>query len=83
MSSVVGRVSESGRLSIPSEFRKAAGIENGGDVVIQLDGKEIRIRTVDEVVRDVQAMAKRMLSGKKGVSSKALIAERRREAKRE
>jgi len=79
----MGRVTGSGRLSIPAEFRKAAGIENDSDVVIQLEGKEIRIRTVDEVVRDVQARAKRMLAGKKNVSVAAFIRERRREAKRE
>lgn len=83
MSSIVTRVSESGRLSIPAEIRKAVGLDRGGDVVVQLEGKEIRIRTVDEVVRDVQAKAKRLLAGKKGVSVKALLAERRREAKRE
>lgn len=82
MVSVMGRVT-SGRISIPAEIRKAAGIEKDGDVVIQLNGTSISIRTVDDVVRDVQARAKQLLAGKKGVSSKALIAERRREAKRE
>jgi|JI10StandDraft_1071094.scaffolds.fasta_scaffold1023050_2 AbrB family looped-hinge helix DNA binding protein len=83
MVSVMGRVTGSGRISIPAEIRKAAGIENDSDVVIQLEGKEIRIRTVDEVVRDVQARAKQMLAGKKNVSVAAFIQERRREAKRE
>ena len=50
MNALKGRVSESGRLSIPAEFRKTVGLEHGGDVVIELVGREIRIRTIDEVV---------------------------------
>lgn len=50
MNAIRVKVSESGRLSIPAEFRKAAGIEHGGDVIVELIGHEIRIRTVDEVI---------------------------------
>ena len=35
------RVTESGRMSLPAEFRKAVGLDRGGDVIIELDGKEI------------------------------------------
>ena len=50
MQTAQGRVSESGRLSIPAEFRKAVGLEHGGDLVIELVGREIRIKTINEVV---------------------------------
>ena len=66
MQTVQGRVSESGRLSIPAEFRKAVGLEHGGDVVIELVGREIRIRTINEVVAQVQAIARRLTAGQPG-----------------
>src|SRR5437660_12611972 len=37
---VRGHVSASGRLSLPAEFRKAVGLEHGGDVVVELDNRE-------------------------------------------
>jgi AbrB family looped-hinge helix DNA binding protein len=83
MNALKGRVSESGRLSIPAEFRKTVGLEHGGDVVIELVGREIRIRTIDEVVAQAQAIARRLTAGKPDASVDAFLAERRREAERE
>jgi AbrB family looped-hinge helix DNA binding protein len=83
MNAVHGRVSESGRLSIPAEFRKAVGLEHGGNVVIELVGREIRIRTVDEVVAQAQAIAHRLTAGNPDASVDAFLAERRPGAKGE
>ena len=77
------RVSSSGRLSIPAEFRKAIGLDRGGDVVVELTGREIRIRTVEEVVAQAQANARRLTAGRPDASVDAFLAERRREAERE
>jgi bifunctional DNA-binding transcriptional regulator/antitoxin component of YhaV-PrlF toxin-antitoxin module len=59
-----GRVSGSGRLSIPAEFRKGVGLERGGDVVVELDGREIRIRTVGEVIAQAQALTRQLIGDK-------------------
>lgn len=83
MSVVKGRVSQSGRLSLPAELRKAIGLEHGGDVVIELDGRDIRIRTVDEAVARAQELTRRLLAGKPESSLDAFLRERRREAKQE
>jgi len=83
MTAVRAKVSDSGRLSIPSEFRKAVGLEKGGDVVVELDGREIRIRTVDEVVARAQELTRHLLAGRKDTSVDAFIAERRRQAREE
>lgn len=83
MNGAKGRVSKSGRLSIPADFRKAIGLDYGGDVVIELAGCEIRIRTIDEVVAQTQAIARPLTAGKSGASVDAFLAERRREAERE
>ena len=64
-------------------IRKAVGLDKGGDVVVELSGREIRIRTVDEVVAGAQALTKRLLGGRKNTSVEAFIAERRRQARKE
>jgi bifunctional DNA-binding transcriptional regulator/antitoxin component of YhaV-PrlF toxin-antitoxin module len=78
-----GKVPKPGRLSIPAEFREAVSLEDGGDVVIELAGREIRIRTIDEVVAQTQAIARRVTAGKPDASVDAFFAERSREAERE
>src|SRR5207249_9042415 len=81
MSGVLAKVSQSGRLGIPAKFRKAVGLERGGEVVIELDGRQIRIRTVDDVVSRAQAPTRRPLGEKPDASVDAFLAER--EARRE
>ena len=83
MNGVRARVSEFGRISLPVEFRKAVGLERGGDVVVELDGREIRIRTLDEVVAHAQALTHRLLRGKPDATVDAFLAERRREVEGE
>ncbi len=83
MSATFVRVSQSGRLSIPAHLRKAVGLEQGGEVVVELDGRDIRIRTVNEVVSRAQAMTRRLLADKPDASLDRFLAERRREAERE
>lgn len=83
MNAIRVRVSESGRLSLPAEFRKIVGLDHGGDVVVELDGRELRIRTVDEVIDRAQALSRRMLSGKPDVTVDDFLAERRGEAAKE
>ena len=83
MTGVRARVSESRRISLPAEFRKAVGLERGGDVVVELEGREIRIRTLDEVVVHAQALTHRLLRGKPDATVDAFLAERRREAEGE
>jgi bifunctional DNA-binding transcriptional regulator/antitoxin component of YhaV-PrlF toxin-antitoxin module len=80
MNSVCAKVSQSGRLSLPAEFRKAIGLERGGDVIVELDGHDLRIRTVDEVVVRAQEILRRALAGQPEVTVDDFLAERRREA---
>ncbi|MGK9165985.1 AbrB/MazE/SpoVT family DNA-binding domain-containing protein [Inquilinus limosus] len=83
MNAVKAKVSESGRLSIPADLRRAVGLEHGGDVMVELDGRDIRIRTVDEVVAQAQALTRQLLGDKPEASVDAFLAERRREAAKE
>jgi AbrB family looped-hinge helix DNA binding protein len=75
--SVSGHVSASGRISLPAEFRKAIGLEHGGNVVVELDGNDIRIRTVREAVARAQAIARRIFADKPNVSVDDFLAHRK------
>lgn len=76
-------VSRSGRLSLPSEFRKALGLAGGGHVIVTLEGAELRIYTPAEAVRQAQEISRRILGGKSGTTVDEFLAERHREAERE
>ena len=77
MNAVRARVSGSGRISLPAEFRKAVGLDRGGDVMVELNGREIRIRSLDDVVAGAQALSLGLLGGKPNASVAAFLAERR------
>jgi AbrB family looped-hinge helix DNA binding protein len=83
MKAVHARVTESGRLSLPVEFRRALGLEGGGNVVVELEDHEIRIRSLDEAIARSQALARKLLEGRPDASVDAFLAERRREVERE
>ena len=82
MSSVLARVDAAGRLSIPAQHRKALGLETGGPVVVALEGSEVRVRAVADVMAELQAETARLLAGPEA-SVDAFLAERRAEAQRE
>ena len=65
-----GRVSETGRLSLPAELRRAVGLERGGTVRIEVIDGSIRIRTMKEVKDRIRAMAR-----ESGLAKKASVAD--------
>jgi AbrB family looped-hinge helix DNA binding protein len=71
------RVSKSGRISLPAAFRLAIGLEQGGDVVVELDDNEIKIRTIRESVARAQAVARRAFRDRPDVSVDDFLAHRR------
>ena len=83
MSKIRVKVSDSGRISIPAEVRKVMGLERGGVVTMELDGNDLRIRTLREGVARAQALVRRLVGDRPGNLSDDLIAERRRDATRE
>lgn len=78
-----GRVSETGRLSLPAEVRREVGLEKGGVVRIEVVDGAIRIRTMKDVKERVRELARAT-----GLTEKASVAdflafradERKREA---
>ncbi len=53
-----GRVSATGRLSLPSELRREVGLENGGLVRIEIIDGTIRIKTMLDVKNTIRMLAK-------------------------
>ncbi len=74
------RVNENGRVVIPSSFRKALGIRVGDEVVLRIEGDELRITTQQRRIQRAQGRARQYL--KPGTSLvDELLAERREAAK--
>jgi AbrB family looped-hinge helix DNA binding protein len=62
MSTVV-KVSETGRLSLPAQVRKRVGLEKDEPVAIWVEGDEIRVRTIKDVMGSLQAEAVSVFGG--------------------
>jgi bifunctional DNA-binding transcriptional regulator/antitoxin component of YhaV-PrlF toxin-antitoxin module len=78
------KMSASGEMTIPPELRSAVGLEHGGAVLVELDGRDIRIRTVADAVAQAQALTRQLLGDRAaGASVDDFLAERRKEAERE
>src|SRR5437660_12025225 len=76
------RVNENGRVVIPSSFRKALGIEVGDEIVLRIEGDELRITTQHRRIQPAQRRARHYL--KPGTSPvEELLAERRKAARHE
>jgi antitoxin PrlF len=77
MESVIrGKVS-AGRVMLPSEMRKALGIEDGADVVFSRSTHGIEIKTLDAAIRQAQETVRRYVP--EGVSLVDELREDRRQ----
>jgi AbrB family looped-hinge helix DNA binding protein len=52
------RVTESGRMSIPADIRRAMGLEKGGIVQLKLDEDGLHLETPHLFIKRIQKMAK-------------------------
>lgn len=75
-------VAENGRLVIPASFRRALGLEDGGDVMLRLEKDELRIVTRRQQLAKARALVRRYIPEGKSLSDE-LIKERREASKRE
>lgn len=76
------RVNENGRLVIPAAFRKRLGIRAGDEVVLRVEGDELRITTLKRNIERAQQFVRKFV--KPGLSLvDELIAERREAARNE
>ncbi len=79
--SVLVRMAENGRLSIPAKQRKLLGLGDGGLLVVEVLDGELRLRPIDDLVTELQARVRKQIGDRGG--SDRLLAMRREEAARE
>ncbi len=75
-------VGPDGRVAIPAPYRRALGIEGGGDALMRLEGDELRLVERDAALRRAQELVARYVPEKTSLADE-LIAERRAEVERE
>lgn len=78
MGAARARLDGNGRLVIPAAMRRALGLGAGDEVVVVLDGEELRISTVAHAVAQAQAMVLRYVRPGESLSAE-LLEERRNE----
>lgn len=83
MSSRRVRIAPGGRVVLPAEYRRALGVGIGDDMVIELKGDELRLRSRQAAIKRVQAMVCEHIPDDRRSLADELIAERREEAARE
>ena len=76
------RVNENGRVVIPASFRKRLGIRAGDEVVLQIQGDELRITTLKHNMERAQRLVRKHVKAGTSLVDE-LIAERREAARNE
>ena len=74
------KVSPSGKMHLPSALRKELGLENGGLLIIESEGKSHKITSLRA---QMEAMREKLAPYFKNDSVDQFLADRREEAKRE
>jgi AbrB family looped-hinge helix DNA binding protein len=82
MSGISTKIAEGGRVVIPAEHRRALGLEIGDEVILRVEGGELRILTRTEAIKRAQEKVRRHVKGSRSLVDE-LSAERRAEAGRE
>ena len=72
------KLGEGGRIVIPAEYRQALGLQVGDEVILRLEGKELRIFTLNQAIRRAQELVNRYIPQERSLADE-LIAERRLE----
>lgn len=82
MQQSVTKVDRHGRVVIPVEYRRALGLREGDEVMLQLHDGALRILTRSEAIRRAQELVTGRTEGKRSLVEE-LAADRRAESARE
>jgi AbrB family looped-hinge helix DNA binding protein len=77
MTQVKTKIDEGGRIVIPAEYRQALGLQVGDEVILRLEGRELRIFTLNQAIKRAQELVSRSIPQERSLADE-LIAERRR-----
>jgi antitoxin PrlF len=76
------KVGQGGRVVLPAQLRREAGLAVGDEVVVRLEDGEVRLIKYADSVRRAQALVRQFVEPGRSLADE-LIAERRAEAERE
>jgi AbrB family looped-hinge helix DNA binding protein len=76
------KLGQSGRVVIPTEYRRRLGLKSGDEIIMHLDEAGLHIYTPAQAVARAQALVRRYIPEGRSLSGE-LISERREEAARE
>lgn len=76
------KLGQSGRIAIPTEYRRKLGLEAGDEIIMHLDEDGLRLYTPAQAVARAQTLVRRHVPAERRLSEE-LIFERREEATRE
>ncbi|WP_020467752.1 AbrB/MazE/SpoVT family DNA-binding domain-containing protein [Singulisphaera acidiphila] len=76
------RIDPAGRVLIPATTRHRLGIDQGDELIVEVDDRGIHITTAQQAVKEVQAFFSD-IKPTSGLLSEELIRDRREEAERE
>ncbi len=73
------RLGSDGRIVLPAVVRRALGLRPGDQLIVDVEGREIRLVTVAEAARRAQELVRRYVDTGESLAE-SLVAERRRES---
>ena len=76
---VLTKITDGGRVVVPSAFRKALGLSPGDAVLMVLEGEEVRLLTPGRAIRRAQEIVRQYVREGRSLADE-LIEERREEA---
>lgn len=76
------RVGAGGRIVIPHEMREALAVQEGDDLLLEVDEHGLHVRSVRHAIQRVQQVVAKYVKPGRSLSAE-LIAERRKESERE
>jgi len=82
MDEIKTKLGQSGRVVIPTEYRRRLGLKSGDEIIMHLDETGLHIYTPAQAVARAQALVRRYIPEGRSLSGE-LISERREEAARE
>ena len=72
------RLGSDGRIVLPAVVRRALGLRPGDQLIVDVEGREIRLMTVADAARRAQELVRRYVDPDESLAE-SLVAERRRE----
>ncbi len=82
MQEIKTKLGQSGRIVIPTEYRRRLGLKSGDEIIMRMDDRGLHLYTPAQAVARAQALVRRYVPEGRSLSDE-LISERREKTSRE